>query len=113
MGKTPLMHDPKPAVEVVDHPLGGHIDAVIDGATAGRAFYRVVEDRVVVTHTEVGDEHEGKGVGSAIARTLLDQIRAKGQQIVPLCPFFAAYIERHAEYADLVDWAAYERLTQR
>ena len=105
------MSDARPSVDVVDHPLGGHIDAVIDGATAGSAFYRIVEGRVVVTHTEVKDEYEGQGVGTAIARTLLDQIRANGQQIVPLCPFFAGYIERHAEYEDLVDRDTYDRLT--
>jgi predicted GNAT family acetyltransferase len=105
------MSDAKPTVEVVDHPLGGHIDAVIDGATAGSAFYRIVEGRVVVTHTEVKDAYEGKGVGTAIARTLLDQIRANGQQIVPLCPFVAGYIERHPEYEDLVDRPTYDRLT--
>lgn len=105
------MTDNTPRVDVVDHPAGGHIDAVIDGATAGSAFYRVVDGRVVVTHTEVRDEYEGKGVGTAIARTLLDQIRAGGQQIVPLCPFFAGYIERHPEYEDLVDRATYDRLT--
>jgi predicted GNAT family acetyltransferase len=105
------MSDAKPAVEVVDHPLGGHIDAVIDGTTAGSAFYRVVEGRVVVTHTEVKDAYEGKGVGTAIARTLLEQIRANGQQIVPLCPFVSGYIERHPEYEDLVDRATYDRLT--
>ena len=105
------MSDARPSVDVVDHPLGGHIDAVIDGATAGSAFYRIVEGRVVVTHTEVKDEYEGQGVGTAIARTLLDQIRANGQQIVPLCPFFAGFIERHPEYADLVDRDTYDRLT--
>jgi predicted GNAT family acetyltransferase len=105
------MSDATPSVDVVDHPLGGHIDAVIDGATAGSAYYRIVEGRVVVTHTEVKDQFEGNGVGSAIARTLLDQIRTNGQQIVPLCPFFAGYIERHPEYEDLVDRDTYERLT--
>lgn len=105
------MSDQKPIVEVVDHPLGGHVDAVIDGHTAGQAFYRIVEGRVVVTHTEVRDEFEGQGVGSALARTFLDQIRANGQQVVPLCPFFSGYIERHPEYDDLVDHPTYDRLT--
>lgn len=105
------MSDATPPVDVVDHPLGGHIDAVIDGTTAGSAFYRIVEGRVVVTHTEVDDEYEGQGVGAAIARTLLEQVRANDQQIVPLCPFFAGYIERHPEYEDLVDRDTYDRLT--
>ena len=105
------MSNPQP--ELIDHPAGGHFDAVIDGRVAGSAFYREVDGRVIVTHTEVGDEFEGHGVGSAIATGLLAKIRDGGQQIVPLCPFFAGYIERHAEYADLVDEATYDRLAGR
>ena len=30
--------------------------------------------------------------------------------MIPLCPFIAAYIERHEEYADLVDRDLMERL---
>jgi predicted GNAT family acetyltransferase len=104
------MTDEQPAIELVDHPLGGHYDAVVDGATAGSAFYRVVEGRLVVTHTEVRDEFEGQGVGGAIAKGLLATVRANGQQIVPLCPFISGYIERHPEYEDLVDRATYDRL---
>jgi uncharacterized protein len=32
----------------------------------------------------------------------LDDIRSRGLQVVPLCPFVAAYIRRHPEYEDLV-----------
>ena len=34
---------------------------------------------------------------------VLDDIRARGLEVVPLCPFAAAYIRRHPEYADLVE----------
>jgi hypothetical protein len=30
-------------------------------------------------------------------------VRHAGGRLVALCPFVAAYIERHAEYEDLVD----------
>ncbi len=33
----------------------------------------------------------------------LDDARARGGQIVAVWPFVTAYIERHQEYADLVD----------
>lgn len=97
-------------VQVEDHPAGGHIDAIVDGATAGAAYYRVVDGRVIVNHTEVREQYEGRGVGTALARALLARIRADGQQIVPLCPFFAGYIERHPEWSDLVDRDTYDRL---
>ena len=101
----------RPTIELVDHPSAGHIDAVLDGTIAGSAFYRVVDGRLVVTHTEVGEEFEGQGIASAIAEHVLTRVRDEGRSIVPLCPFFAGYIERHPEYEPLVDRAMYDRLT--
>ena len=46
--------------------------------------------------------NEGKGVGSALAKGALDAVRAGGLGVEPRCPFFASYIRRHKEYADLV-----------
>ena len=45
---------------------------------------------------------EGKGLGSTLARSVLDDIRRRGLKVVPECPFIAAFIKRHAEYTDLV-----------
>src|SRR5690606_17493780 len=56
------------------------------------------------THTVVETAAEGRGVGSALARTALDAARAEGLRVVPQCPFIAAYIARHPDYADLVVW---------
>lgn len=75
----------------------------VDGREAGIAFYRRLGDRLVFTHTEVDDEFAGQGVGSALAREALAAVRARGERIVPLCPFIAAYVERHPAEADLVD----------
>ncbi len=56
-------------------------------------------------HTEVPKELGGKGIGSALARGLLDIARAQGLKVVPKCPFVAGYIGKHPEYADLADVA--------
>jgi predicted GNAT family acetyltransferase len=45
---------------------------------------------------------EGTGVGSQLVRGALDDLRVRGLRLVPLCPFVAAYVRRHPEYADLV-----------
>ncbi|MGV8977144.1 MAG: GNAT family N-acetyltransferase [Cellulomonas sp.] len=73
-----------------------------DGGVLGFAVYVLDVDAVVVTHVEVVEAAEGRGVGSALARGALDQVRASGRVVVPLCPFIRAYIERHPEYQDLV-----------
>jgi len=56
----------------------------------------------VLVHTDVATSVEGSGVGSALVAGALDDIRARGLRVVPVCPFVAAYVRRHPGYADLV-----------
>lgn len=89
-------------IEVHDVPDEKHFVAVVDGTPAGKAVYIRTPDLIVFTHTEVDRAFEGKGVGSALARAALDQARAWGLPVLPLCPFIKGYIERHREYVDVV-----------
>jgi predicted GNAT family acetyltransferase len=73
-----------------------------EGKVLGEILYRTMPDRVVLLHTEVQPYAEGGGVGSRLVAGALDDVRARGLRVVPLCPFVAAYIQRHPEYADLV-----------
>lgn len=74
----------------------------VEDRLAGAADYRIVDDHVVLTHTEIEPEFEERGLGGRLARAALDDIRRQGMTVVPQCPFIAGYIERHDEYADLV-----------
>lgn len=96
-------------ITVEEEPAAHRFVVRVDGAEAGGAYYRRVDDRVVFTHTEVDDAYGGRGVGSALARSALDAVRARGERVVPLCPFLAAYLDRHPADADLID----EELTAR
>jgi predicted GNAT family acetyltransferase len=58
---------------------------------------------VIVSHTEIDERREGEGLGSVLVRGTLDAIRETGMTVIPTCPFTAAFIRRHPEYADLVD----------
>ncbi len=100
------------ATDVRDAPERRRYEVTFDGELAGFAAYREVEGARVFTHTEVFDAFEGKGVGSALARGALDDVRSSGRKLVALCPFIAAYIKRHDEYADLVDMDLDARLRQ-
>lgn len=79
--------------------------ASLDGVEAGVAQYELADDpaRVVFTHTVVGDEFGGDGVGSALAREALDDVRSAGERsVVAQCSFIAGWIEKHPEYEDLL-----------
>ena len=57
---------------------------------------------ITIMHTEVPKELNGKGIGSALVRGLLEIVRAQGLRVVALCPFVAGYIAKHPEYADFL-----------
>lgn len=90
-------------LEIRDIPDEGAYVAFIDGERAGKAQYVIRDDRRVFTHTEVDDAYKGAGVGTRLVRDALDDARARGVAVVPLCPFFRAFVRRHPEYEDLVD----------
>jgi predicted GNAT family acetyltransferase len=92
------------AVQVGDVPQAKRYEARVDGepGVAGVAEYIRTPELVAFVHTEVASEHEGRGVGSALARTALDEARAANLRVLATCPFFAGWIARHPEYQDLL-----------
>jgi predicted GNAT family acetyltransferase len=73
------------------------------------AEYRLRAGKIIFTHTEVPPAHEGRGIGSLLVRTALESARERGLKVIPICPFFAAYIKKHAEEQDLLD-PAYRKI---
>ena len=59
-------------------------------------------DSILIKHTEVATQHEGKGYGSQLVRRMLDDVRSRNKTVIPICPYALAFIRRHPEYLDLV-----------
>ncbi|MCW3816921.1 N-acetyltransferase [Micromonospora sp. DR5-3] len=72
------------------------------GKLAGLVTYQLTGNIIAYTHTEVDPEFEGQGVGSTLARTVMDDARAKGRTVVPICPFLSGWLEKHPEYENIV-----------
>ncbi|SDE21733.1 GNAT family N-acetyltransferase [Nocardioides lianchengensis] len=91
-------------VEVSNNSDESRYEALVDGELAGVAVYVLQgTESIIFTHTEVADAFEGKGVGSALARFALDDVRREGtRKVVPRCPFIKGWIDKHPDYADLV-----------
>ena len=88
---------------VRDNPERQRFEADLGDGSFAIADYVLRPGKILFTHTEVPPEHEGKGIGSALIRSALDAARERGLQVVPICPFFAAYMQKHAEAQDLLD----------
>lgn len=93
-----------PRVRYVRDEEAHRYELLLDGELAGYAEYRTRPGRIVFTHTVVHPGHEGQGLGSALAKHVLDDAVARGERIVPYCPFIAAYLKRHEGYEASVDW---------
>jgi len=91
------------ALVISDLPEQARFEAHEGDSRAGFVEYiRTEAGLIVYTHTEVDPAFEGQGVGTALARYVLDYARSNKLAVLPLCPFIAKYIHRHQEYADLV-----------
>jgi predicted GNAT family acetyltransferase len=88
-------------IAVRDNPELERYEALAGDRLAGYVAYRRRPGALVLVHTDVLPAWEGRGVGGRLARAALDDIRARGLSVVPACPFIAAWMRRHPEYADL------------
>jgi predicted GNAT family acetyltransferase len=64
--------------------------------------YRLMPGIIVLAHTEVPPEFEGRGFGGLLARAALDHARAADLKVIVTCPFIAAWMRRHPEYNNLL-----------
>jgi predicted GNAT family acetyltransferase len=85
---------------IVDNPAKSRFEMPVPGGTAF-AVYRRSGDVLIVPHSEVPREAEGRGYGSALVKAVLEHARARGLKVRPLCSFVAAYMRRHPEYEDV------------
>ena len=90
-------------ITVTKDPDRQRYDASTDGSTvAGFIDYLDTRELVVLKHTEVDPSFEGRGVGSALARAALDDIRERRLKALVVCPFINSWIHTHPEYRDLL-----------
>ncbi len=64
--------------------------------------YNPVDGGLLITETLVPESLEGQGIASRMARHVLADIRERGLLVLPTCHFFAGYLQKHPEYADIV-----------
>jgi len=89
-------------IAITNNAAQHRYEAAIDGKLAGYCEYNLLTEAILFSHTEVLPEFEGRGVGSALARHVLDDARARGLHVIPVCQFIAGWLRKHRDYVDLV-----------
>lgn len=92
-----------PTIAVRNNEAAHRYEITVDDELAGLTTYLLQDDRVVFNHAEVYPRFEGKGIGSALAKSALDDAIAHGKIITPVCPFIVNFVARHPSYLKHVD----------
>ena len=65
--------------------------------------YAQLPGAIRLVHTEVPKELGGRGIGSILAKAVLENVRAQGLKVEAQCEFLAGYIKKHPEFAGMVN----------
>ena len=73
----------------------------LGGREVGYATARRRGGVVTMPHVEIVPEYRGKEYASRLVRGALDDVEARGERIVALCPFVVAFLRRNPKYRTL------------
>jgi uncharacterized protein len=90
---------------VTDNPAQSRLELRAD-SQVGWLMYRRNGNRLVLIHTEVPVELEGRGIGGTLVTAALRRAADESMTVVPLCPFARGWLQRHPEVAGKadIDW---------
>ncbi|MGR3761958.1 GNAT family N-acetyltransferase [Roseobacteraceae bacterium NS-SX3] len=74
----------------------------LEGHEAEMTYSRLGNASIIIDHTEVPEALKGRGAGRALVQRGVEDARAEGRKVVPLCPFAKAQIARHPDWQDVL-----------
>lgn len=72
-----------------------------DGSEAEMTYSRRDAATIIADHTGVPPQYRGQGIAEVLVKAAMDNARATGGKIVPVCSYVVAQFRRHPEWADL------------
>ncbi|TFW14063.1 N-acetyltransferase [Brevundimonas intermedia] len=87
--------------EIHDNAALKRYELPVDGEVA-IVTYNLSPPNLMITETLVPERLEGQGIASRLAKHVLADAKARDLLILPVCPFFSAYLQKHPEHAEAV-----------
>jgi predicted GNAT family acetyltransferase len=81
---------------------GRRYELLVDGEVAAYADYTDDGTTVVIPHVVTEPAFRNRGLATALVTAAFEDLRGRGRLVVPACPFAAAFVRSHPEWADLV-----------
>ena len=91
------------SVEREENDLGGRYVVHLGGGDEGEMTFRKTAGNVItIDHTGVPPHYRGHGIAQLLVDRMIDDVRAAGTKVVPLCSYVVAQFRRHPEWSDLL-----------
>ena len=92
----------KPGLRIEHDAARGRFWVDVDGRR-NVCDYRRDGDTMVMVHTEVDPDLQGRGIAAELVAAALAFAREQGLKVRPLCSYVRAWLRRHPEALDLVE----------
>jgi len=97
-------YDDAAAIVIQNNTDNRSWEALLDGELVGVVVYESVgASRLALTHAAIEEHHRMRGIGTRLISEMLDNVRAQHQTITVWCTAVVDFLEKHAEYRDIVD----------
>lgn len=88
-------------MEIRHNPEARRFEATVDKLLC-RCDYRMHGNTMMLVHTEVPPQLEGRGIASLLVRAAFDHARENGLDVLPVCSYVSAWTRRHPEVESLL-----------
>ena len=104
MTSDPTRCDSAPALPVAHEESGtkGRYIVSLEGTEAEMTYTQAGQHLIIIDHTSVPDALRGRGLGAILVRRAVEDARAAGKTIIPLCPFAKSQFDRHSDWSDVL-----------
>ena len=96
------MSETELVVQREDGPTRGrYVIHLAPGYDAEMTFRKEADGTIIIDHTGVPPEYEGRGIAAKLVNQAIADAREQGFKITPVCSYVVAQFRRHPEWADL------------
>jgi uncharacterized protein len=104
LGKFILLS--KKVFMLIQHKMQGNRGAYFieeDGNILAEIIYTTPSpDRIIIEHTEVGDELRGQSIGFQLVNHLVEHARINQQKVIVVCPFARSIFDKKPDFQDVL-----------
>lgn len=96
-----MMKEEFVSIPIKDNKEEERFELIVDGIPSIVEYKQKGKD-IYLTHTEVPESQEGRGIAAALVEKVLTEIENSGQQMIPLCPYVQSFLKRHPDWQRIV-----------